>query len=54
VAQCPADGTATDAREVIAESAIERALAQSAHVVVVRYHGDDLERLGNIGALLRF
>ncbi len=54
VAKCPADGTATEARDGIMESAIERALAQSAHVVVVRHHSDDLEPLGSIGALLRY
>ena len=54
VASCPADGTATEQRDSIAESAIERALAQSADVIVLRFHGDDLEPLGGIGAVLRF
>ena len=54
VTQCPADGSDTEARDGIVESAIERALAQSADVHVVRYHGEDMERLGDIGAVLRF
>lgn len=54
VTSCPADGTPTEQRDAINESAIERALAQSADVVVLRYHGDDLEPLGGIGAVLRF
>jgi len=35
------------------ETAIEKAITQSADVVVVRHH-DDLERYGGIGAVLRF
>ena len=54
VTSCPADGPETENREGIVESAIERALAQSAGVHVVRYHGTDLEPLGDIGAVLRF
>jgi peptide chain release factor subunit 1 len=54
VATCPADGTPTEQRDSIAESAIERALAQSAEVIVLRFHGEDLEPLGGIGAVLRF
>jgi peptide chain release factor subunit 1 len=54
VAKCPADETPTEPRDGITESAIERALAQSAEVIVLRFHGDDLEPLGGIGAVLRF
>jgi len=54
VAKCPADETPTEQRDGITESMIERALAQSAEVVVVRYHTDDIEPLGGIGAVLRF
>jgi peptide chain release factor subunit 1 len=54
IAKCPADETPTERRDSITESAIERALAQSADVLVVRYHGQDIEPLGNIGAVLRF
>ncbi|MEA2444725.1 MAG: hypothetical protein QOJ12_2017 [Thermoleophilales bacterium] len=54
VTECPADGTPTEPREPITESAIERALLQSAEVHVVRYHAEDLEPLGNIGAVFRF
>jgi peptide subunit release factor 1 (eRF1) len=53
-ATCPADGTKTDQRDDVIESAIELALAQSAHVRVVRYHGIEIEALGQIGAILRF
>jgi peptide chain release factor subunit 1 len=54
VARCPADDTPTDRRDSIIEPAFERALAQSAEVMVVRYNGPDIEELGNIGAVLRF
>ena len=54
VDSCPADGTPTEKRDQVTEPAIERALAQSAEVHVVRYHGTDIEPLGNIGAVLRF
>jgi peptide chain release factor subunit 1 len=54
VSRCLADETPTERREPITEAAIERALAQSAEVNVVRYHGTDIEPLGNIGAVLRF
>lgn len=40
-------------RDDIIESALERALEQSADIVVVRHHRD-LEALGSIGALLRY
>ena len=50
---CPADGGQLVAREDIVETAIERALEQSAQVLVVRHH-DDLAELGSIGAVLRF
>ncbi len=54
VDKCLADETPTEQRDGITESAIERALAQSAEVIVLRFHGDDLEPLGGIGAVLRF
>ena len=54
IAKCPADETPVEKRDSITESAIERALFQSAEVHVVRYHGEDIEPLGNIGAVLRF
>ncbi|HZO59426.1 MAG TPA: Vms1/Ankzf1 family peptidyl-tRNA hydrolase [Solirubrobacterales bacterium] len=40
-------------RDDVVESAIERALEQSAELVVVRHH-PDLEALGSVGAVLRF
>jgi peptide chain release factor subunit 1 len=40
-------------RDDVVESAMERALEQSAEVVVVRHH-PDLEVVGSIGAVLRF
>ncbi len=49
----PVDGSELVRRDDIVESAIESALAQSAQVLVVRYH-DDLTRHGSIGAILRF
>jgi peptide chain release factor subunit 1 len=54
VDRCPADETPTEPRDPITESAVERALAQSAEVHTVRYHVTDLEPLGQIGAVLRF
>ncbi|MEA2478301.1 MAG: hypothetical protein QOJ07_223 [Thermoleophilaceae bacterium] len=54
VVKCPADGTPTERRDDVVESAIELALAQSAEVHVIRYHGTDIEPLGQIGAVLRF
>ncbi len=49
----PVDGSELVRRDDIVESAIESALAQSADVLVVRYHGD-LRDHGSIGAILRF
>jgi peptide subunit release factor 1 (eRF1) len=46
-------GDALQKRDDVIESAIERALEQSAEVVVVRHH-QDLETLGSIGAVLRY
>jgi peptide chain release factor subunit 1 len=51
---CPADGTALEQRDDAIESAIELALAQSAHVRVVLYHSLEIEALGQIVAVLRF
>ncbi|MFL5883685.1 MAG: Vms1/Ankzf1 family peptidyl-tRNA hydrolase [Thermoleophilaceae bacterium] len=53
-AQCPADGTALQARDNIMESAVELALMQSADVLVMRHLGDELEPHGSIAAVLRF
>ncbi len=48
-----ATGEELQQRDDVIESAMERALEQSAEVVVVRHH-PDLEPLGSIGALLRY
>jgi peptide chain release factor subunit 1 len=50
---CPVDGAGLDERDDIVEIAVNRAINQSAGVVVVR-HNDDLEQKGSIAALLRF
>jgi peptide chain release factor subunit 1 len=50
---CPADGTDLERRTDVVEDAVERALLQSADILIVRHH-DDLGPLGQIGALLRF
>jgi len=50
---CPADGTPLEPRDDVVEDAVERALAQSAEVLVVRRH-EDLGAAGGIGAVLRF
>jgi peptide subunit release factor 1 (eRF1) len=52
-ATCPADGTDTVHRDDITERMVERALEQSAEVLVVRRH-PDLGPIGGIGAVLRF
>lgn len=50
---CPADETPVEKRDDLVERAAERALQQSAEVLVVRRH-EDLGPLGRIGAVLRF
>lgn len=51
---CPADGGELERRDDVIESAIELAILQSADVLVTRHHGEELERRGGVGALLRF
>jgi len=51
---CPSDGTPLEPREDIIESAIERALDQSAETLVVRHRQDELDAHGSIAALVRF
>ena len=53
LAKCPADETPTDPFDDIVEEAVERAVSQSADVIIARHH-DDLEQMGGIGAVLRF
>lgn len=53
VEACPADGTATQRRDDIVERMVERALEQSADVLVIRRH-PDLGPYGHVGAVLRF
>ncbi|MEX2193784.1 MAG: Vms1/Ankzf1 family peptidyl-tRNA hydrolase [Thermoleophilaceae bacterium] len=53
VEACPADGTATQRRDDIVERMVERALEQSAEVLVIRRH-PDLGPHGGVGAVLRF
>ena len=48
-----ATGEQLQRRDDVIESAMERALEQSAEVVVVRHH-PDLQALGSIGAVLRY
>jgi peptide chain release factor subunit 1 len=50
---CPADGTELLEREDVVELAVQKAINQSAEVIVVRRY-DDLEQKGSIAALLRF
>src|SRR4051812_3302110 len=52
--RCPVDDTALERREDIVESAIESAIGQSAEILVVRHHRDELERHGSVAAVLRF
>lgn len=51
--RCPADGSDTHRHEDVTGRAVDKALEQSADVLVVRHHGD-LGALGGIGAILRF
>ena len=51
---CPVDGEALEQRPNVLENAIESAIAQSARVLVVHHHEDDLEAHGGIAAVLRF
>ena len=53
VERCPVDGTPTESRDNVLETAVEAALAQSADVIVVRHH-PDLGTFEGIGAVLRF
>lgn len=50
---CPADDTPLEHRNDVVEDAVERALTQSAEVLVLRRF-EDLRPLGGIGAVLRF
>jgi peptide subunit release factor 1 (eRF1) len=49
----PEDADQGEPVEDIVEPAIEKAIEQSAHALVIRHH-DDLVPLGGIGAVLRF
>jgi peptide chain release factor subunit 1 len=51
---CPADGSRLEERDDVAEPAIELALQQSAEVLPLRRHAEQLRERGGIGALLRF
>jgi peptide chain release factor subunit 1 len=50
---CPFDGTTVERRDNVVEDAIAAVVLQSAEPLAVRYH-DDLERHGDIAAVLRF
>jgi peptide subunit release factor 1 (eRF1) len=54
ISRCPADGGELERRDDVVESAIELAILQSAEVLIARHHGDELERHGGVGAVLRF
>lgn len=51
--KCPFDGSQLEHRDDIIESAVESALGQSAEILFVRHH-DDMEKMGSIGAVLRY
>jgi peptide chain release factor subunit 1 len=53
-AQCPVDAGELERRDDIMERAIELALMQSAEVLPVRHHEDELDQHGSIAAMLRF
>jgi peptide chain release factor subunit 1 len=52
--RCPVDGTRLDQVDDVTEPAIELALQQSAEVLPIRRHPDELRSRGGIAALLRF
>jgi peptide subunit release factor 1 (eRF1) len=54
VERCPVDGIATDTRANVLENAVESAIAQSAQVVAVRHHAEDMRAFDGVAALLRF
>ncbi|HEX8065656.1 MAG TPA: Vms1/Ankzf1 family peptidyl-tRNA hydrolase [Thermoleophilaceae bacterium] len=54
LSECPADGGELARRDDITENAVELAITQSAEVLRVRHHADELEPLGSIAAVLRF
>ena len=54
LSECPADGSALERRDNIAENAVELAIQQSARVLRVRHERERLEERGSIGAVLRF
>jgi peptide chain release factor subunit 1 len=54
VSRCPVDGGELERREDVIERAIELAIGQSAEVLVSRHYGEELDRHGGIGAVLRF
>jgi peptide chain release factor subunit 1 len=51
---CPADGGEVERRDNVIERAIELALVQSAEVLVVLHHEDELDEHGSVAAVLRF
>jgi peptide chain release factor subunit 1 len=54
VERCPVDGEPTETRPNVIENAVESAIAQSAEVVVVHHHADEMAAFDGVGALLRF
>jgi c-di-AMP phosphodiesterase-like protein len=54
VERCPVDGTPTETRANVLENAVESAIAQSAQVVAVRHHVEDMRSFDGVAALLRF
>jgi peptide chain release factor subunit 1 len=53
-ASCPMDGAELRPRENVVDDAVERAMAQSIEVLVLRDQRSELERHGSIAALLRY
>ncbi len=52
--RCPIDGSPMRAHQNVVERAIERAVARSIEVLVVRANVEELRRAGSIAALLRY
>ncbi len=51
---CPIEGAQPEHEEDVVERAIERALAESVEILILRTHRAELESHGSIGALLRY
>ena len=52
--RCPVDGSELERHADVIERGIELAIGQSAEILVSHHYGEELDRHGGIGAVLRF